>query len=74
MKNMKRIIKNGIPAYVAPWFKDLTPEMKRAILSTKIMAPYGRKLRQSLTEIEYTYKTAAEFINETHGIYAIAAE
>lgn len=31
MRNMKRIVKQGAPHYVAPWYKTLSPAAKRGI-------------------------------------------
>lgn len=78
MKNMKRVIKNGFPAYLAPWYKDLTANGKSLIGQTKIMATYSPRLRDHLTKMEYKPRMTAEQFEQLHADYsryfAIAAE
>lgn len=81
MKNMIRIMKHGVPTYVAPWYKDLTAEGKRMIGATNAFAPGGFDRNQ-----RYKYEAAikarpgitAEQFLELHADYssyfAIAAE
>ena len=38
-----RIVKDGVPAYVAPWYKELTKEGQKMIGQNRIYsAPMGR--------------------------------
>lgn len=74
-KSMKRIVKNGVPAYVAPWYSTLTTEGKAMIGQNKIMAPYGRNRADAFTKVEYRAPMTNEEFCRLHAApYAIAAE
>lgn len=73
--NMKRIMRNGVPHYVAPWYSTLTTEGKAMIGQGGAMTATPRKY---LTKMDYKPRmTNEEFMlaNSTHyAHYAIAAE
>jgi hypothetical protein len=76
MSKQIRITRNGVPTYVAPWFKNLTSEGKKLIGQNNIMAPYGRHHADYLTKVEYSYQTTEQFLAslEAPSFLSIAAE
>lgn len=49
-KGAKRIIKDGVPVRVAPWFADLTANGKKLVGQNRIAsAPYGRHMQMKGT-------------------------
>lgn len=48
-----RIMRQGVPYYVAPWVKTLSKQSQSELLWARTMTPYTPAFRKHLTKVEY---------------------